>query len=202
MFVAQLTLSNYDHFNMQDVLMVIDSVSRLEELRLCRVSLIDSATEALARSRHMVRSLKRLAIEACNITEGLPDAYYDLLFRFLSLFERVDSLRFVATIFRREDLPYEPNFYGLHLPTVVHLEAEGFFGYVLVAFFREGYPVRELVSLHLNRCFASWDKIFWVETMVRIVSPTLRHFAWRLNLTASWYGSDNNRLDRYQQDCK
>ncbi len=200
-FVTQLTLSNYDNFNLQDILTVLDSVPRLEELQLCRVNIVDNTTGPLVRPPHMVRSLKLLALEACNITEGLPDAHYDLLFRFLSLFERIDRLRLLATIFRQEHLFYSPNFYNLHLPTILHLEAEGFFAYVLVQFFREGYPVRELVSLHLSRCFASWGNLYWIEALVRIVSPTLTHFAFRPNLTASTYGVDYDRKRRNRDDC-
>ncbi|KAI1789465.1 hypothetical protein LXA43DRAFT_1062833 [Ganoderma leucocontextum] len=187
-FVTQLTLSNYDHFNfnIQDVLKVLNSGPRLEELQLCRVNLIDNAPSRRALVRgppHMVRSLKRLALEACNITEGLLDAYYDLLFRFrVSLFERIDRLRLVtATVFRPGSLSYSPVFHNLRLPTILHLEAEGFFGYVLVEFFREGYP------------------IFWIEALVRMVSPTLRHFAFRPNLKATSDANYDRRI-RYCHD--
>ena len=200
-FVTHLIVSNYDNFNMQDVLRVLDSVPRLEELELCRVNIIDSTTAPFAPPANMVRSLKRLAIEACNITEGYLDGYYNLLFRFLALFEHVERLRLAATIFRDEDACFHPAFYYLRLPTIIHLEAEGFFSYVLLCFFQQGYPVQGLRSLHLSRCFGAWQKIFRLEQIVRIVSPTLQHFAFRPNLEANADGGVRG-LGTHFRDCK
>ncbi|PIL25561.1 hypothetical protein GSI_12369 [Ganoderma sinense ZZ0214-1] len=192
-FVTHLTVSNYGNFTTADLLAVLDAMPRLEELELCQVNILDpTGTLLVVRPAHTpVRSLKRLALEACNITEGLSDAYYDLLFRFLSLFARIERLRLLATLFRPEHLFYQPNFHpgpSLRLPTVVHLEAEGFFASVLREFCRQGDPVAGLVSLHLSRCFAEWENLYWVAGVVRAVAPTLQHLAFRPNLTASSYG--------------